>query len=485
MELFHRVLLKAKQPYNVFVAAEVVACAALKNPTYLENVKVALVQERERLFNLLKYVPFLDPYPIYSNFILCKVKSGMDAKKLKVSNRGWELDPELVARIGTQDLVSQNNPKFRVWRLKYEERYAKDIDMWIHFATKLANVEEFILRIFLNFNQRYEFPQFGYRNSSLKKLYLWQCQLNPIGSSVNWSSLISLSIGFVELADDVMEKVLSGCPNLEDLNLESVSGINRLEISSEKLRTLLLENYDDSLLEIIAPHIETLQICGPCSEIRIGQRNVASLVNAMLHAEFESEESYLKELLQSVVHAETLNLGSWCIECLSILELEGWQFPPSSPKVLTLGVAFGQLDFPGICSFLQSSLDLETLVIEWYDNRETLRLLIHNQLVGFLIPDSILQDLLSRLNEDEQTRRFETHNFNGSFPHLKTIKFCNFYGSVLPLVKYLLKHAIVLEEFSIDAAFQESDASPGYEIMALDFLSLTRSSPHARVLFSY
>lgn len=36
MELFHRVLLKAKQPYNVFVAAEVVACAALKNPTYLE-----------------------------------------------------------------------------------------------------------------------------------------------------------------------------------------------------------------------------------------------------------------------------------------------------------------------------------------------------------------------------------------------------------------------------------------------------------------
>ncbi|TMW96533.1 hypothetical protein EJD97_007200 [Solanum chilense] len=76
-------LWRAKQPYNVSVAAEVAACAALKNPTYLENVKVALVQERERLFNLLKEVPFLDPYPSYSNFILCKVTSGMDAKKLK------------------------------------------------------------------------------------------------------------------------------------------------------------------------------------------------------------------------------------------------------------------------------------------------------------------------------------------------------------------------------------------------------------------
>ncbi|KAK4423792.1 Histidinol-phosphate aminotransferase, chloroplastic [Sesamum alatum] len=76
-------LWRAKQPYNVSVAAEVAACAALQNPDYLENVKVALVQERERLFKLLKEVPFLNPYPSYSNFILCEVTSGVDAKKLK------------------------------------------------------------------------------------------------------------------------------------------------------------------------------------------------------------------------------------------------------------------------------------------------------------------------------------------------------------------------------------------------------------------
>ncbi|KAL9234634.1 hypothetical protein vseg_009485 [Gypsophila vaccaria] len=74
---------RAKQPYNVSVAAEVAACAALQNPTYLENVKNALVEERERLFKLLDEVPFLKPYPSYSNFILCKVTSGLDAKKLK------------------------------------------------------------------------------------------------------------------------------------------------------------------------------------------------------------------------------------------------------------------------------------------------------------------------------------------------------------------------------------------------------------------
>lgn len=76
-------LWRAKQPYNVSVAAEISACAALQNPTYLENVKDALVKERGRLFDLLKAVPFLKPFPSHSNFILCEVTSGVDPKKLK------------------------------------------------------------------------------------------------------------------------------------------------------------------------------------------------------------------------------------------------------------------------------------------------------------------------------------------------------------------------------------------------------------------
>ncbi|XP_047323670.1 histidinol-phosphate aminotransferase, chloroplastic-like [Impatiens glandulifera] len=76
-------LWRAKQPYNVSVTAEIAACAALKNPEYLETVKVALVQERERLFKLLEELPFLKPFPSHSNFILCEVTGGLDAKKVK------------------------------------------------------------------------------------------------------------------------------------------------------------------------------------------------------------------------------------------------------------------------------------------------------------------------------------------------------------------------------------------------------------------
>lgn len=48
---------------------------------------------------------------------------------------------------------------------------------------------------------------------------------------------------------------------------------------------------------------------------------------------------------------------------MSILELKGWQFPPSTRKFLRLGATLDRLEFPGICSFLQSSSDVETSVI--------------------------------------------------------------------------------------------------------------------------
>jgi histidinol-phosphate aminotransferase len=73
---------RAKQPYNVSVAAEVAALAALSNPEYLKDVKEKLVSERDNLFNVLKECPFLSPYPSAANFILCRV-DGRDALEVK------------------------------------------------------------------------------------------------------------------------------------------------------------------------------------------------------------------------------------------------------------------------------------------------------------------------------------------------------------------------------------------------------------------
>ncbi len=76
-------LWKAKQPYNVNVAASVAAQVSLENTDQLIKVVELLKTERKRLFDELQQIPFLKPYPTQSNFILCQV-IGQDASELKI-----------------------------------------------------------------------------------------------------------------------------------------------------------------------------------------------------------------------------------------------------------------------------------------------------------------------------------------------------------------------------------------------------------------
>ncbi len=76
------VLWKAKQPYNVNVAASVAAQVSLAHVDELTDVVARLINERARLFAKLQEIPYLRPYPTQSNFILCRVIE-RDASELK------------------------------------------------------------------------------------------------------------------------------------------------------------------------------------------------------------------------------------------------------------------------------------------------------------------------------------------------------------------------------------------------------------------
>lgn len=75
-------LWKAKQPYNVNVAASIAAQVSLDHVDELAKVVKLLIAERKRLFEELQKIQYLAPYPTQSNFILCKV-TGRDALELK------------------------------------------------------------------------------------------------------------------------------------------------------------------------------------------------------------------------------------------------------------------------------------------------------------------------------------------------------------------------------------------------------------------
>jgi histidinol-phosphate aminotransferase len=75
-------LWKAKQPYNVNVAATVAGLASLAHRVEIQTTVDALIIERDRVFQELAEFPFLRPYPSRANFVLCRV-IGRDAKAMK------------------------------------------------------------------------------------------------------------------------------------------------------------------------------------------------------------------------------------------------------------------------------------------------------------------------------------------------------------------------------------------------------------------
>jgi histidinol-phosphate aminotransferase len=108
-------LWKAKQPYNVSVAASTAALVALRHADELEELGRKIITERERLYLALQEIPFLSPYPSQSNFILCRVQGRNaaafkeDLARLGILVRYFNkpgLDDHIRISVGTQEQVN-------------------------------------------------------------------------------------------------------------------------------------------------------------------------------------------------------------------------------------------------------------------------------------------------------------------------------------------------------------------------------------------
>ena len=101
-------LWKAKQPYNVNVAATVAGLASLSHWAEIRPTVEALIRERERLLQELGRVSFLRPYPSRANFVLCRVvgpAGGRDAAALKAALAGQGILVRYYARPGLENCI--------------------------------------------------------------------------------------------------------------------------------------------------------------------------------------------------------------------------------------------------------------------------------------------------------------------------------------------------------------------------------------------
>ncbi|MCD9644157.1 hypothetical protein HAX54_032174 [Datura stramonium] len=338
--------------------------------------------------------------------------------------------------------------------------YSLKIDNWLEFAVN-KKVEDLYLNIWYSVDpeehdQPYSLPQVFCSSSSIVKLDCRYCRISE-DRVLNWTSLKSLTLGYLFLREEHIEQIMSNCPQLESLKLRSFCGFNRLHVTSPNCRRLQLTNHHhpigdwgsfegDCGFEVVAPYVQHLKISENFdhTEIRLG--DLSSLVHADLtfcRDEYDaSNETTVEDLLVSIRCANELIVSPWLIKVISDLMFEGEDIslPLLECRWLMISSRISKYFFPGLDNLLRSTPYLENLMLS------------HDMPCYHCFPDDdIIIWGVNYLSLQENI-------FKVSLQNLKIVKvispFCSRIHTAvtteLPhLLKFLLEHAINLEKLIV------------------------------------
>ncbi|KAL9240180.1 hypothetical protein vseg_014428 [Gypsophila vaccaria] len=144
------------------------------------------------------------------------------------------------------------------------------LDSWLGRALGFRLLElEFELGIKSLDEPRYILPNGVFRSNLMTRLTLVNCKVDESSlTGIHLPSLCYLSLVWVYVNEEGISSLVANCPNLEDINLDTCHGSERLEISGlVKLKKAMIKNrYDDPLVvKIEAPSLlEFTYECNNC-----------------------------------------------------------------------------------------------------------------------------------------------------------------------------------------------------------------------------
>lgn len=302
----------------------------------------------------------------------------------------------------------------------------------------------------------------------------------------------------------MVEKILSGSPVLECLELDKCGGITQLDVKSASLKKLVVNDYwnapgddENEGLEVSGSNLSSLSLMGFFYRRKLKVRNVCSLVDARLDFQLlvlsEDEDEYdqavyeeyggmVREILESIHQVQEVTIGNWCLQVLSMCELKAAPSPLSKHKCLNLNSPHLRYwHLPGIALLLRSSLVLEKLVINMSSRYYT------------------ELGVASHMNE---SHRFDGNNdwasqemrFSSSLLNLHTVEIVGFVADpsndnlFISLMQFLLKNARVLKRMVIHPQHYDRSrwrmraTTKDLLNVGQSLLSFPRSSPHAEII---
>ncbi|XP_065858147.1 F-box protein At5g03100-like [Euphorbia lathyris] len=319
----------------------------------------------------------------------------------------------------------------------------------------------------INYCAEFEFDRLVIASKSLKRLVLVDfCQefvvLEVLCPNLEEFHAVSRAVYPCTLSDAALETLLSGSPLLEVLELVDCYDITQLVIDSKSLKKLVLVGFRTDAIVISCPNLEELNLNSMSTSI-IKLMNLSSTICVTLDL-----TNLARMILEQLHHVKELNIGHGCIQILSALEMRSLSSPSVNCKSLTVdgGPKFAK-HLPGIAYVLRNSPELERLVVN----------LRHVECdVCERLPDlNFYRGNYWNSNETVS---------NCLVSHLKIVKIISLskedgkLNLMFNFVEFLLKNAQILEKMVIILA----DGGADFELeVSKKLLSFSRLSQHAVV----
>ncbi|KAL5730042.1 hypothetical protein ACHQM5_002916 [Ranunculus cassubicifolius] len=284
-------------------------------------------------------------------------------------------------------LFAYEASKLKKFRLSYffrPDSNSFQVDSWIRFVVR-RDVEEmeldfiyemrFVPTELENYKALYKLHSSCFNSASLTRLTLRFCILN-LPASMCLSSLKVLCLELLELNHDEIKKLTTCCPVLEELFLNDCNRrsdlnicIPELPLKSLKIEEFSTDSYLGTAVEIYAPNLQLLEFHTRMQRSKYHFKGPSSLLNVRFdfvgggipYDEYSGHP--LVDFLEDLHCAQNLNLDAWCLQALTMREMQGLPVLSLKATSLEMFTTFETWEIPGISYMLRSCPFLETLVI--------------------------------------------------------------------------------------------------------------------------
>ncbi|GJX69132.1 ribonuclease H-like domain-containing protein [Tanacetum coccineum] len=211
------------------------------------------------------------------------------------------------------------------------------LNYWIRYAIS-RNVEDVDLRLWeVVVGGRFSYEdELLFNASCITRMTLSFCLFDPPNGGISWERLECLCLCCVTLDEDMIQKILSGSPCMESLELKNCYGYRRIDVTSKSVKKLVFCKYNSyreictheeayiDCVKINAPYISSLTIEDKLVLRELVLLDVSSLIKAELDYSIDWRKSGIFDevfggLLESLGHVENITFGDNYSEVMNFL----------------------------------------------------------------------------------------------------------------------------------------------------------------------